>query len=522
MNDGSVASSSLLRRAPRPGTIATVASAMPRRPIVIVLGVHRSGTSLCSHVLSALGVDMVDRVEAPGQDRLVAENPKGHWERWEIVALHDRMLELFGRGYYEPTHDLPLPVAWWAQPRVAELRHEIGGFLETRMNRGLFGFKDPRTLRLMPVWHQIFDELKLAPKIVFCLRNPAEVARSLQARDGLDPDIGELRWFTYTTDFFRYVKDADICAIEYEAWFDDPSANLTKLRNFLDLSWHQSEFELEATISGILDPELRHDDPAGREARQPLVRSLYKLALRAEQDASAREQIQRMAAQFISFQQLQAGLQRGFEHTLARLPASAQEAAEARAALDAKEADLRAADSRLEDSEAREAEARAQVARQIDQLADLTRERDEARQALAAMQAEWERDGSPAKMRTDITMLRETVSRAERQLAQDAQDAARIRAEIAELHQKIEQAMRTAEDGAALIKTMEAEIASLENALTVARQVGRVALDALAVKDSTSVPVKQSAGWRKVFRRFLNATVPSARPDDAVQEPASQ
>jgi hypothetical protein len=54
----------------------------------------------------------------------------------------------------------------------------------------------------MPVWHQILKELNLAPKIVLCLRNPAQVARSLHAREALDPDIGEYRWFTYMVDFF--------------------------------------------------------------------------------------------------------------------------------------------------------------------------------------------------------------------------------------------------------------------------------------------------------------------------------
>jgi hypothetical protein len=42
--------------------------AAPRRPIVMVLGMHRSGTSLCSHVLSALGLDMTDHVAGPGLD----------------------------------------------------------------------------------------------------------------------------------------------------------------------------------------------------------------------------------------------------------------------------------------------------------------------------------------------------------------------------------------------------------------------------------------------------------------------
>jgi hypothetical protein len=60
MNDGMAAPAPILREVPRTAT--------PRRPIVMVLGMHRSGTSLCSHVLSALGLDMTDNEAAPGHD----------------------------------------------------------------------------------------------------------------------------------------------------------------------------------------------------------------------------------------------------------------------------------------------------------------------------------------------------------------------------------------------------------------------------------------------------------------------
>jgi hypothetical protein len=83
---------------------------------VLVLGMHRSGTSLCSHVLSALGVDMTDKVAGPGSQTLSSDNARGHWERWEIVDFHDQIFGLFNQGYYSPLHDFGLPVAWWADP----------------------------------------------------------------------------------------------------------------------------------------------------------------------------------------------------------------------------------------------------------------------------------------------------------------------------------------------------------------------------------------------------------------------
>src|SRR6516162_8682446 len=97
---------------PRRDRIAAISGTVQRRPIVLVLGMHRSGTSLCSHILSALGVDMADEVGVNlGNDR-------GHWERWEIVEFHDRILRLFNRDYGGRFHDFALPVAWWAEPHA--------------------------------------------------------------------------------------------------------------------------------------------------------------------------------------------------------------------------------------------------------------------------------------------------------------------------------------------------------------------------------------------------------------------
>jgi len=254
MNDDMLSSQSLSTEPPRRDRITAISSAIQRKPIVFVLGMHRSGTSLCSHILSALGVDMADQIAGPGNTSVTPDNPRGHWERWEIVEFHDRILRLFNRDYFGRFHDFALPVAWWADPHVAQIRREIVAFLEKRMGDGYFGFKDPRTVRLMPVWYQIFKELKLTPKIILCLRNPAHIARSVNTRDRLDPEIGEYRWLVHMIDFFRYANKFDFCMVEYEEWFNEPSVNIGKLQRFLELPWQQSEADLGLVLSGINRP----------------------------------------------------------------------------------------------------------------------------------------------------------------------------------------------------------------------------------------------------------------------------
>ena len=294
-----------------PGTIASRGEpiAAERAPLVVVLGMHRSGTSLCSHILGRLGIAMADQPEAQ------PSNPKGQWERPEIVDRHDRILALFGRGYLTPLHDLPLPSGWWLDPAVGEIRREIVSFLEQKLVAGApFGFKDPRTARLLPLWHQIFDELRLDPKIILCVRSPAQVARSLEERDGLPSDLGEHRWFVYTAEILRHLRNFATCVIEYEAWFDDAADNLDKLSRFLGLP---AQPEFATAIAEIVDRELRHDDRQ-REPQHFLVRALYELVRRFDDAEAARTEITEILDQLAAFEQLQRPLQLELEQ-LSRL-----------------------------------------------------------------------------------------------------------------------------------------------------------------------------------------------------------
>jgi hypothetical protein len=330
-----------------------------------------------------MGIDMADEL------RVVPANAKGHWERWEIVEFHDRILELFNRGYFGPFHDFPLPVAWWADPRVHQIKGKIVAFLKQRMGENDFGFKDPRTVRLMPLWHQIFNDLKLVPKIVLCLRNPAQVARSLKARDGIDIDIGEYRSLVHTADFFRYSGGFDVCTVEYEEWFRDPFANFERLRAFLDLQWQQSETDLGLVLSGIIDPALRHDSSDPTAATHPLVRSLYEVA-RGTAGARRSGGHTDIVSQFVTFQRLQEPFQRAFEHAAdiaAKVPPLEQEVAALRSAVAERDALIEAANSRTSAAEGRVAEVLSETEVLRARLDETARERDGNAAALEEVQS---------------------------------------------------------------------------------------------------------------------------------------
>ena len=304
MDDGIAASARLI------GEIRDGAFAAPvtrrRRPLVIIVGAEACGSLLCSRILSVLGFRMADSATAPEPRALPSSAASQPAKPSEIAELHDRLLALFNGGSGVAADDLVLPVSWWADPRVSEIRRQLAAFVNDRVGTGRFGFHDPRTTRLMPIWNQIAKELKLAPKIIHCLRNPAQIARVLHERDGIPLGLAEYRWFAQTVELFRHARKAEICTIGYDEWFIEPRTNLQKLRQFLALPDELPEADLDGAVTAIVEDARPDSDLGTGEARQPLVRSAYRLARRADHDAGARDQLQHIAGQLVSFQQLHA------------------------------------------------------------------------------------------------------------------------------------------------------------------------------------------------------------------------
>jgi hypothetical protein len=140
--------------------------------VVVVTGMHRSGTSLLASMLAEAGVDM-------GADMIPAGkgNRRGHFEDVEFVRFHERCLERRDAGALRP------PV-----PGVTSLdREELGAaraLLARRAGKPVWGWKDPRTTLFLEAWRSLLPQ----PLYVLAYRHPVTVALSLLRR-GLDLEV---------------------------------------------------------------------------------------------------------------------------------------------------------------------------------------------------------------------------------------------------------------------------------------------------------------------------------------------
>lgn len=237
---------------------------------IVVLGMHRSGTSLCASVLQALGVDMA---EAPGPG---PANLRGHYERSRIVDLNDRVLAMFGRGWDSGGHVLAMPERWMEDARVGAVRAELAAYCRALLaGGGPVGFKDPRTIRLLPLWRTIFAELGVAPRFVYCVRDPAQVARSVATRDAFAAEQADYRWALYNAEMIAGIGADPVCIVPYESWFTAPAETAARLAVHGGLDTDPAR--CAAALADTLDPALRHDGPG---AAPIASRRLHRLILR--------------------------------------------------------------------------------------------------------------------------------------------------------------------------------------------------------------------------------------------------
>lgn len=145
---------------------------------IIVLGMHRSGTSAAMYALNQLGVSVgpTDSLMPPSP-----HNPGGYWEQWPIVKAHEHLLNRWGLRW---DSDGDLPRDWLSREATREAQHTLAQFIRRAFEgRSLWGFKDPRTCRLLPLWQPIFAAQHITPHYLLMTRDPDAVVRSLQRVD---------------------------------------------------------------------------------------------------------------------------------------------------------------------------------------------------------------------------------------------------------------------------------------------------------------------------------------------------
>lgn len=223
----------------------------PARQALIVLGMHRSGTSALSGVLAKLGARPPATLMPSTRD-----NPRGYWESSALMQFHDDVLESAGTCWsdWDRFND-----EWMESPVARPFMDRLASLLEQEFgDAALFLVKDPRMCRLLPLWLKVLGEEGITPKVVIPIRHPSEVIGSLAARDGITRMRAQLIWLRHNLEAESGSRDLVRCFVRYPDLLADWRSVASGISKALDLKWPTRSSAAEAEIEAYLSSSLRH------------------------------------------------------------------------------------------------------------------------------------------------------------------------------------------------------------------------------------------------------------------------
>ncbi|MDQ2092270.1 sulfotransferase family protein [Marimonas arenosa] len=221
------------------------------RHALIVLGMHRSGTSALTGSLQLLGCSAPAHEMAPHE-----QNPKGFFESVPIVELNDRILAASGQKWRD----------WTAPPEMRlpnSLETEFLEHAKTLLSAEfgsapVFALKDPRMCRLLPFWLKAFEASDIAPVVVHIHRSPHEVARSLETRNQMTVSYGYLLWMTHVLQAEVDSRGLPRCFVSFTHLLRDPVGTLERIESRLPLRFARTPADARDDLKAFLDSGLRH------------------------------------------------------------------------------------------------------------------------------------------------------------------------------------------------------------------------------------------------------------------------
>ena len=275
----------------------------PMKKCLVVLGMHRSGTSAFAGILDLLGVNLGTRMLETQPD-----NPTGFFENKYVVLANDCVLETLNSSW-DDTY--PLPQDWLGRFEDSQLHVDIRSFLNTDIIDGqLSALKDPRLCRLLPLWLPLFSAEDITPHFAIVIRNPVEIAESLSLRNGFSTEKSLILWMQYMLDAERHTRHLPRGFIKYESLLTEPKSSVEKVLRNAKLELPKASNSSEQDLSRFLDKNLRHHSTSDEEldARcSNIVADYYRLLCRiSDRETGSSEDLRRLDELGEQFETIQA------------------------------------------------------------------------------------------------------------------------------------------------------------------------------------------------------------------------
>ena len=231
---------------------------MMSRACIVILGMHRSGTSALAGVLNILGVDFGHNLLPPSP-----YNPKGYFENAEIVDINKILLKDLNARWDVPAE---FPPHWWTKKNFQERKAGIKTILNGEFaDVPIFGIKDPRLCLVLPLYLEIFKEMNIRPCLIINRRKRTEIAQSLKVRNNfsLEKVFALCDW--YEEQLQPAIADQEFIEINFDDLLNAPRAVTARIEKIFQL--RLKDFRTaQGEVADFLSSELKHHNSDGDKA----------------------------------------------------------------------------------------------------------------------------------------------------------------------------------------------------------------------------------------------------------------
>lgn len=247
-----------------------------RRTAIIVSGMHHSGTSAITRVVSLLGADLPSRLVESHDD-----NERGYRDGRAVVDLDRRILDRFG--------------SWWSgwdrigPQQQRNLTRMVEGarrlIRDDFPDSSLVVVKDPQISRLLPLWTLAFEKEQFRCVHILALRHPAAVASALGRREQLSPKATTLSWLAHSLDAEYDTRAQPRVVVSFEKFLRRWRPEVDRISRALAVEWPQALDDVADSIADLIEPDLAHEPPASAlKGQVAAVTPVYDVLRRWSED----------------------------------------------------------------------------------------------------------------------------------------------------------------------------------------------------------------------------------------------
>jgi hypothetical protein len=256
---------------------------------IVVVGMHRSGTSAVSGLLDELGVFMGKNLFAPQKD----VNEKGFFENAKVVDINDSLFDALLGSWDDPfsyNFELKYPDVY----RDFELTTKK--FLSKEYaSYDLWGMKDPRTSLHLPFWDEMIISSNTLPCYLMMLRNPLEVVASIVKRDEFSMKKALILWINYTLSSYLFCASKSLYILNFDSLLASPENVMTGICKKFDIDVPQKE---STFIEAKLRNHVENSDTVNKDELMMIACDLYT---ELSKPLIEREKIEDIKKQYINY-----------------------------------------------------------------------------------------------------------------------------------------------------------------------------------------------------------------------------